>query len=86
MLAQPSLVTNAGVGVLVWQQVAHLTWLVTVNQIVNAPLVTVGASQHTAAVGGAADPVAKLIDIKLEAEQAEVLLSLTGCVAVNLEN
>ena len=51
----------------------------------HVPSVTVGASQHVVAVGSAADPVIRLIDLKLKPELAEALHSLPGCVSINLE-
>ena len=51
----------------------------------HVPFVTVGASQHAAAVISTADPVARVVDLKLEAELAKVLHSLPGCVAIDLK-
>ena len=85
MLAQPSLVADALVSVLVGQRVAHPARLAAVNWTVDVPFVAVGASQNARAVCGVADPVASIVDIELEAEQAKALLSLTRRVALDLK-
>ena len=85
MLARPSLVTNAALGVLIWRRLAHPARLVTIDGVVHVPLVAVGASQHAAAVISTADPVARVVDLELEAELAKALHSLPGRVAIDLK-
>ena len=51
----------------------------------HVPFVAVGASQHAAAVISTADPVARVVDLELEAELAKALHSLPGHVAIDLK-